>query len=128
MPPPQTGVIMEDWVELEIADNANWQAFYLAAKELPYLAAQKQAELAKPKVSAHPRWKNLRPAVAASRLTMWSADVGYAKWGGTSQSSLAHIAEYGSAYKAPRPAMEPASEETIAWYFEQCVKVAAVLR
>jgi len=123
------GVIMEDWYATEIADKANWVEVLAIAKELPRQAAEKQKQEAKPNVSSHPRWKRLRPAVTASRLTAWSADVGYAKFGGgNSQSSLAGIAEFGSAYKIPRPAMENASEVAIKWYFEECEKAIKRLR
>lgn len=75
-------------------------------RTLPLQAAQLTATEARSRVSTHPSWVGLVDMIRADQIGPMSADVGYERRG---IGKLAHIAERGSARKAPHPAMIPAS-------------------
>ena len=71
-------------------------------------------------VSGHPSWRRLAASVSFDQRGL-SGEVGYEDRG---QGELAGIAEFGSARKAPNPALVPAVAEDEPRFFDALTKAA----
>lgn len=97
---------MDDWAAFDASLAREAARVASEAAALPLVVARIAEADARRRVSTHPTWKKLRRSIRADRVGPYAADVGYVARG---QGLLGHIAEDGSARKAPHPAVRPAS-------------------
>ena len=100
-------VDISDWGRASAERRASVARAVNRLRTLPLQAAQLTATEARSRVSTHPSWVGLVDTIRADQIGPMSADVGYERRG---IGKLVHIAERGSARKAPHPAMIPASD------------------
>lgn len=82
-------------------------------------AAQNVKDDTRRSVSTHPSWKRLAGSVNYDMHGL-SAVIGYDKGG---QGSLGHIAEFGTATKAPHPALMPAARKELPNFAREMGKI-----